>query len=294
MSDDASSTIYTPPESVVDETFEEVFARDRLQIEKDQKFVQELAANGRPDPIHCLRVEITGILAAFCLIFWAIYCSGTIEFLAVSALALSIVLTVEMAARCFGAMFNNTTMPSKSVNQPIQTVATTITATATINATATITATATMTNTAAVTAQPSAPPTPGNVYVIHSVSCRQIWSGTAITHLDNEVLLTTPSDRSSHWLVVEKNGWLGFMNAQSGRYLGHDGFGKLRCSAREHKGWETFHFQPGGRQGQVLLMPHWDRLVPVGAPLHDGKAGLRMLVDGIAGGLVWEFVKVEP
>ncbi|KAE9993863.1 hypothetical protein EG327_002770 [Venturia inaequalis] len=108
----------------------------------------------------------------------------------------------------------------------------------------------------------------------------------------NKVLLTTTKNTMSHWLVVEKKGWLGFMNVQSGLFLGHDRFGNLQCTASNHNGWEMFHFQPGGRRGQVLLMTHWDSLVPVGVSLYQGKAGLRKLVDSKADGMAWEFVKV--
>lgn len=202
------------------------------------------------------------------------FCFGLKEILKSCAVTLVILFFTVIAARYFDAEPNNTILFSDNVGFPVQTV------------------TATVTAAAAATAQPLAPIIPGNVYMIRSISSLQPWTGSVITHLGNEVLLTTTKNRMSHWLVVEKKGWLGFMNVQSGLFLGHDRFGNLQCTATNHNGWEMFHFQPGGRRGQVLLMTHWDSLVPVGVSLYQGNAGLRKLVDSKADGMVWEFVKV--
>ncbi|KAK5994637.1 hypothetical protein PT974_05119 [Cladobotryum mycophilum] len=59
------------------------------------------------------------------------------------------------------------------------------------------------------------------------------------------------------WLCVEKNGYFGFANVQTGRYVGHDNNWGMRAWAIHHEGWEflTPRRHPDG--GYELLVPHW-------------------------------------
>lgn len=263
--DDAStmaSVLHTPPESVVGERVREAVVLEDVQEAIARVLVVNEKIIAENEKIRAVYEDIAETeRRRVCRVGIAKWISVCLVFFCIFYF--------------FATKLSNTNAPSKSASIPVQTVTTTVTATA------------------AVTAQPSALLIPGQIYMIRSISSKNIWSGSAITHLDGEVLLRTPSDQMSHWLVVEKNGWLGFMNVYSKRFLGHNMVGSLRCTAKHHKEWEMFHFQPGGPRGQLLLMLHWDRLVPVGISLDNGKAGLKMVIDGIAKGMVWEFVKVE-
>ncbi|TID24298.1 hypothetical protein E6O75_ATG02663 [Venturia nashicola] len=174
MSDSDDSTpstafaVDTPPESVIDEVTEEL-VRVKMQIEMIRMKIgmireENAEENAAKRSWFCL--FITNFLAIFLF-----------------------VLTVKLAAHCFGAEPSNTAMSSVRINLPVQTVTTTVVATATVTATA------------AVTTQPPTFPIPGNVYMICStISNQETWSGSVMTHLDDEVLLTTITDRRSHWL----------------------------------------------------------------------------------------------
>ena len=136
-------------------------------------------------------------------------------------------------------------------------------------------------------------PWPGSTFIIRSVS-----SGHVLTLLEGQITLTHPhsSRGSCHWACWENNGWLGFRNTVSGKFLGHDEEGKLRCTVEWHEKWEYFCFRMRPEGGCVLLMTHEDRLWHVGGIKveQDGeeKVKLAKIGDGAAGGMVWEFVKV--
>lgn len=106
-------------------------------------------------------------------------------------------------------------------------------------------------------------------------------------------MLTQPGDPgSTHWECVETEGWLGFRNIVSGRFLGYDKRGKLRCLAERHQSWEYFctRMRPDG--GCVLLMTHYDKLWRVGIKVEDGTEKLTKVEDGAADEVNWEFVRV--
>ena len=79
-------------------------------------------------------------------------------------------------------------------------------------------------------------PWPGSTFIIRSVS-----SGHVLTLLDGQVLLAQPGGPGSiYWACVETKGWLGFRNPVSGKFLGHNKYGGLCCSANQHQEWEKF------------------------------------------------------
>ncbi|KAH6677740.1 hypothetical protein B0J14DRAFT_475006, partial [Halenospora varia] len=134
----------------------------------------------------------------------------------------------------------------------------------------------------------SSVPWPGSTFIIRSVS-----SGHVITLLDGQIVLASPGGRGSiHWACVETKGWLGFRNATSGRFLGHDFWGSLCCSGERHQGWENFCVRLRPEGGYVLLMTHWERLWHVGIILEQGVEKLAKVGDGGSDGIVWDFVKV--
>ena len=131
-------------------------------------------------------------------------------------------------------------------------------------------------------------PYPDSTFIIRSVS-----SGHVITLLDGQITLTNPGTRGSiHWTCVETKGWLGFRNTVSGKFLGHDPQGMLRCSAERHRGWEYFCFRMRPEGGCVLLMTEWDRLWHVGIKVEQDVEKLAKIGEGGSGGLAWEFIGV--
>ncbi|KAL4781985.1 hypothetical protein BJX76DRAFT_306797 [Aspergillus varians] len=101
--------------------------------------------------------------------------------------------------------------------------------------------------------------------------------------------------RGSHWHCVENDElWLGFRNAVSGTYIGHDN--KQSCwrfiaDAKAHKPWEWFcaRQHPGG--GHMLLVRHNDgfRAMKIG-----GEQNRELIVgERGQGGTAWEFIVVD-
>jgi hypothetical protein len=131
----------------------------------------------------------------------------------------------------------------------------------------------------------SSVPWAGSTFIIRSAS-----SGHVLTLCDGQIILSPPGGRGSiHWACVETKGWLGFRNVVSGRFLGHDNAGKLRCTADRHQEWEKFCVRMTPEGGYVLLMTHWERLWQVGIMVERGVEKLAKIGET---GIVWEFVKI--
>lgn len=135
---------------------------------------------------------------------------------------------------------------------------------------------------------PSVVPWPGSIFLIRSVA-----SGKVITLRDGNIVLTQPGGYGSNrWACVETKGWLGFQDIYSGKFLGHDFRGTLRCAAEQHQMWEYFSARMRPDGGFVLLMTHWERLWHVGIKFEDGMEKLAKIGDGGVGGITWEFVRL--
>lgn len=96
---------------------------------------------------------------------------------------------------------------------------------------------------------------------------------------------------SSHWCCVENDGmWLGFYNAVTGTYIGHDDSWNLIATARKHRFWECFCVRQHPDGGHVILVRDWDGFLPIRA---EGR-GRRKLVVGSSRqeGTAWEFIRV--
>src|ERR1700712_4541908 len=77
----------------------------------------------------------------------------------------------------------------------------------------------------------SSVPWSGHIYIIRSAI-----TGQVLTLLEGNLVMAKPGGRGSiHWACVEKNGWLGFRNPVSGKFLGHDQVGNLRCIVDQQK-----------------------------------------------------------
>jgi hypothetical protein len=58
------------------------------------------------------------------------------------------------------------------------------------------------------------------------------------------------------WLCVEKNGYFGFVNPQTGRFMGHNTANKLHSATFKHEAWELMTVRKHPEGGYELLMPH--------------------------------------
>jgi hypothetical protein len=140
----------------------------------------------------------------------------------------------------------------------------------------------------------SSVPWPGHLYIINSVV-----TGQVLTLLGGNLVMAKPGGRGSiHWACVEKNGWLGFRNPVSGKFLGHDQEGNLRCSVDQQNNWERFCVRMKPEGGYVLYMTHYNDLWTVGLQEQkvdvktDKKAAEKLAKSEKGEPIVWEFVKV--
>ncbi|KAL3479606.1 hypothetical protein BJX99DRAFT_221922 [Aspergillus californicus] len=103
------------------------------------------------------------------------------------------------------------------------------------------------------------------------------------------------SPRADHWHCVEDNDmWLGFRNAVSGTYLGHDSNAKkwrFRAEGKKHGGCQHFCVRQDPSGGHVLLVMNWTQFRAMKAGGVEG----RELVVGAQGdrGTAWEFTRVN-
>lgn len=130
-------------------------------------------------------------------------------------------------------------------------------------------------------------PWPGNTFIITTTESPE----RVITFVDGLIVLAPPGGRGSiRWDCIENKGWLGFRDPVSGRYLGHDKHGKLWCVVDKHDEWERFSARHKPEGGYVLLMKHWEKLLPVKVAQDGGKEIWRTETDG-GDGTVWRFIK---
>lgn len=113
--------------------------------------------------------------------------------------------------------------------------------------------------------------------------------GRAIAVIEGELRLEANACQAGnrHWLCVEKDGWLGFRNTGSGRYLGHNIWWNFVAEGTQHRGWEFFHARRHDG-GYLLLVPYFFKLFQIAIGEDDNSLAAR---DN--GGTVWEFIKVE-
>ncbi|RYP41596.1 hypothetical protein DL767_000938 [Monosporascus sp. MG133] len=129
-------------------------------------------------------------------------------------------------------------------------------------------------------------PEPGGTYMI-----RDLDSGRAITLVAGRLSLERDAGTNGGWrwhCVERGNGWLGFREAVSGRYLGHDGSGGFRAEADQFKDWESLVLRPLGGGGYHIMTIHWWTFRRMGI------AKGRKLVECASrdGAARWEFIEV--
>jgi hypothetical protein len=143
----------------------------------------------------------------------------------------------------------------------------------------------------------SSVPWPGDLYILRSTT-----TGEVLTLLEGNVIMSKPGGHGSiHWVCVEKGGWLGFRNPVSGKFLGHNQEGFLKCHADVQKGWERFCVRNKPTGGYVLYMREFENLWGVG--LRDQAVEVKkgekakqpdQMLAKIEKGepMIWEFIKV--
>ncbi|RMZ77125.1 hypothetical protein DV737_g4566, partial [Chaetothyriales sp. CBS 132003] len=134
-------------------------------------------------------------------------------------------------------------------------------------------------------------PEAGYTYIIQSAS-----GGRWITLLNGQVVLEQPHSLGSpFWTCEEHNGNLGFRNAASNRYLGHNGeaVGGMICLAKTHSLFERIQVRPD-RGGCTLHAEYWFGFRPIGLRVDgDGVERLSRLTEAGARGLTFTFLRVQ-
>lgn len=92
------------------------------------------------------------------------------------------------------------------------------------------------------------------------------------------------------WHCVEDNGWLGFRNAASGTYMGHDGNTELCAAVKYHHPYERFCLRQV-EGGYVLLILYGQKLTKIGLDGEWGKAKLPVLTTQ-GDPMIWQFIEV--
>ncbi|KAK7702444.1 hypothetical protein SLS64_009736 [Diaporthe eres] len=116
-------------------------------------------------------------------------------------------------------------------------------------------------------------------------------SGRAITLVGDQPKLQSLRDTShldTHWLCVKQDGYFGFQNPHTGRYLGHDGKTGIRTLASHLKDWELWTPRQHPEGGYELLSPYYSHTLMVLCIDEDGST----LVRRRHGTTLWEFVRV--
>ncbi|RYP46424.1 hypothetical protein DL769_011397 [Monosporascus sp. CRB-8-3] len=129
-------------------------------------------------------------------------------------------------------------------------------------------------------------PEAGGTYMI-----RDLDSGRAITLVAGRVSLERDASRNGgwRWHCVEKDdGWLGFRETVSGKYLGRDGSGGFRVKADRFDFWESLVLRPIKEGGYHIMAMHWWTFRRMGI----AKEGNLVECASRDGAARWEFIEV--
>jgi hypothetical protein len=130
-------------------------------------------------------------------------------------------------------------------------------------------------------------PSHGSTVIIRSISC-----GNVLTLLDGHVVLAPPSGRGSIlWTCIETEGWFGFRNCVSAKFICHGRDGRLKCSAEQHDSWRHFTITPVPKGGYIMQMLDWWTLRPVVINVKNGLQMLGRTGNKLSEGIVWTFLE---
>jgi hypothetical protein len=136
-------------------------------------------------------------------------------------------------------------------------------------------------------ASPSWVPSHGSTVIIRSTSC-----GNVLTLLDGHVVLAPPGGRGSIlWTCIESEGWFGFRDAVSAKFICHGWDGRLKCSAEQHDAWRHFTITPVPKGGYVMQMLDWWTLRPIVINALNGLQMLGRTGNKLSEGIVWNFLE---
>lgn len=137
----------------------------------------------------------------------------------------------------------------------------------------------------------SSTPSPGHIFIIRSRT-----EGKVITFLNGKIILDTPGGLGIYkWRCVQKNGWLGFQDPASAKYLGYDDAEWLQCVADKQDKREYMCPRKRAEGGYVLLALLGDQLYPLGVRSNQTVESLELKVkvrDWDMEGIAWDFIAV--
>lgn len=116
-------------------------------------------------------------------------------------------------------------------------------------------------------------------------------SGRVITLVGEQPKLQSVSDTKNvytHWHCVKQDGYFGFENPKTGKYLGHDGKDAICASVPHLKDWELWTPRGHPDGGFEMLSPYYSHTLMVLCVHEDGNT----LVRRRHGTTLWEFVRV--
>lgn len=136
-------------------------------------------------------------------------------------------------------------------------------------------------------------PHPGSSYLIQCTQNDQV-----ITLQKGEIVLAPVGgpDRT-RWECIEVNGWLGFREPSSNRFLGYNHSEELWCKVEHHQVWERFQVREASEGKFYLLMVHYENWIHlmIGSelwPLGDGSNNKLRLYKDWAHAFTWRFLEV--
>jgi hypothetical protein len=124
---------------------------------------------------------------------------------------------------------------------------------------------------------------------------REVESGKAITLVNGRLTLVRDAGTRGGWqwhCEEQDDGWLGFRDAVSGKYLGHDNRDGFRVQASKHLSWESFILRPREAGGYNLLVKDGNRLRAMAVTDADKMSPRLLLASNAKEGARWEFVEV--
>jgi hypothetical protein len=136
-------------------------------------------------------------------------------------------------------------------------------------------------------ASPSWVPLYGSTVIIRSILC-----GNVLTLLDGHIVLALPSGCGSIlWTCIETEGWFGFRDCVSAKFICYGWDGGLKCSAEQHDSWRHFTITPVPKGGYIMQMLDWWTLCSIVINVQNGLQKLGRTGNKLSEGIVWNFLE---